>query len=74
MQVGSNSFGRYCNEIRPHQAHGRQPLAVHNERDKAARSIDGLPISPTTKVRRDRIDNTGTVTPPYGSWPHHIGR
>ena len=32
-----------------------------------------MPISPTTKVRRDRVDVTGTVTLRHRSRLHHIG-
>ena len=34
-------FAGYYNEIRPHQAHGRPPLAVSKERDKVSPSIEG---------------------------------
>ena len=30
--AGVEFFANYYNEIRPHQAHGRPPLAVYNER------------------------------------------
>jgi hypothetical protein len=48
-------------------------LAVYNERDKAAPSIEGQRISPATKVRRDRIDATGAVTLRHRARLHHIG-
>ena len=66
-------FANYYNDIRPHQAHGRPPMAVYNERDKAAPSIDGQALPPTTKVRRDRVDANGTVTLRHRSKLHHIG-
>ena len=73
LQHGVDFFARYYNEVRPHQAHGRPPLALYNERDKAAPLIDGVAVLPTTKVRRDRIDGTGTVTLRHRSRLHHIG-
>jgi transposase InsO family protein len=73
LQRGVDFFANYYNEIRPHQAHGRPPLAIYNERDKAAPSIDGQAVSPTTKVRRDRVDSNGTVTLRHRSKLHHIG-
>jgi transposase InsO family protein len=73
LQRGVDFFGSYYNEIRPHQAHGRPPLAVYKERDKASPTLEGQRISPTTKVRRDIVDNFGTVTLRYRSGFHHIG-
>jgi transposase InsO family protein len=73
LQRGVDFFANYYNEIRPHQAHGRPPLAIYNERDKAAPNIDGQAVSPTTKVRRDRVDSNGTVTLRHRSKLHHIG-
>jgi transposase InsO family protein len=73
LQAGVDFFARYYNEVRPHQAHGRTPLSVYNERDKATPVIDGQPVSPTTKVRRDRVDKTGTITLRHRSRLHHIG-
>jgi transposase InsO family protein len=73
LQRGVEFFAGYYNEIRPHQAHGRPPLAVYKERDKASPSIEGQVVSPTTKVRRDRVDTNGTVTLRHRSKLHHIG-
>lgn len=73
LQRGVDFFASYYNEIRPHQAHGRPPRAVYDERDKAAPCIDGQRISPDTKVRRDRIDDFGSVTLRHRSRLHHIG-
>ena len=73
LQRGVDFFAGYYNEIRPHQAHGRPPLAVYKERDKASPSIEGQVVSPTTKVRRDRVDTNGTVTLRHRSKLHHIG-
>jgi transposase InsO family protein len=73
LQRGVDFFARYYNEIRPHQAHGRPPLAIYNERDKAAPSIDGQRVPPSTKVRRDRVDTNGTVTLRHRSKLHHVG-
>ena len=71
--VASSSSAAYYNEIRPHQAHGRPPLAVYKERDKASPNIEGHVVSPSTKVRRDRVDTNGTVTLRHRSKLHHIG-
>jgi transposase InsO family protein len=73
LQRAVDFFARYYNEIRPHQAHGCPPLTLYNQRDKATPVIDGVAVSPTTKVRRDRIDVTGTVTLRHRSRLHHIG-
>jgi hypothetical protein len=73
LQRGVDFFANYYNEIRPHQAHGRPPLAIYHERDKASPSIDGQRVSSTTKVRRDRVDTNGTVTLRHRSNLHHIG-
>jgi len=73
LERGVEFFAAYYNEIRPHQAHGRPPLSVYKERDKASPSIEGQVISATTKVRRDRVDTNGTVTLRHRSKLHHIG-
>ncbi len=73
LQRGVDFFAGYYNEIRPHQAHGRPPLCVYKERDKASPSIEGQVVSPSTKVRRDRVDTNGTVTLRHRSKLHHIG-
>ena len=73
LQRGVEFFAGYYNEIRPHQAHGRPPLALYKERDKASPSIEGQVVSPSTKVRRDRVDTNGTVTLRHRSKLHHIG-
>jgi transposase InsO family protein len=73
LQQAVDFFAGYYNEIRPHQAHGRPPLAVYKQRDKASPVVDGQPVSPTTKVRRDRVDYSGTVTLRHRSKLHHIG-
>jgi hypothetical protein len=72
-QEGFDFFACYYNEIRPHQSHGRPPLAIYNERDKASPILEGQTVSPTTKVRRDIVDTTGTVMLRYRSSFHHIG-
>jgi len=72
LQAGVDFLAGYYNEVRPHQAHGRTPLSVYNERDKATPVIDGQPVSPTTNVRRDRVDKTGSTRParsPCGTVP-----
>jgi transposase InsO family protein len=73
LQRGVDFFGRYYNEIRPHQAHGRPPLAIYHERDKASPVLEGQRIAPNTKVRRDRVDTNGTVTLRHRSRLHHVG-
>jgi hypothetical protein len=73
LQRGVDFFARYYNEVRPHQAHGRPLRALHDERDKAAPVLEGQRISPETKVRRDKLDATGTVTLRHRARLHHIG-
>ena len=41
--------------------------------DKATIEIDGQPLLAHTRVRRDRIDNTGCFTLRYRSKLHHVG-
>ena len=41
--------------------------------DKASVELDGQPLLAHTKVRRDRIDMTGSFTLRYRSKLHHVG-
>lgn len=68
-------FIHYYNEVRPHRAKNRcTPRSAFDSRNKARPTgpkITGL--SKETRVRRDRVDNAGSVTLRYRSRLHHIG-
>ena len=48
-------------------------MHAYRRLDKATIEIDGQRMPASTKVRRDRIDDTGCVTLRYRSKLHHIG-
>ena len=66
-------FVHIYNEERPHR-----PAAVHPCRPGAPSTkprpyLDGQPILANTKVRHDKVDDTGCVTLRHRSRLHHIG-
>ena len=73
LQGQLDRFATYYNEVRPHRAVGRQtPLVAYSAREKALPS--GPKIDTTGfRVRRDKVDKTGSVTLRYKSRLHHIG-
>jgi len=73
LQAQIDRFVTTYNEERPHQARGCPPMQAWRERDKATPLVDGQPLAPATKVRHDKVDQTGTVTLRYRSKLHHIG-
>jgi hypothetical protein len=62
LQRQLDRFRRYYNTVRPHRALGRRTRAeAYAARPKATPT--GPSIDPHYRVRNDRIDGTGTVTP-----------
>jgi transposase InsO family protein len=72
LQVQIDRFVHIYNEERPHTARGCPPMAAWRALDKATIKIDGQPLLADTKVRRDRIDDTGSFTLRYRSKLHHV--
>ena len=73
LQRQLESFATYYNEVRPHRAIGRRtPAVAFAARDRATPTG---PIIDTTgfRVRRDKVDTSGTVTLRHRSRLHHIG-
>jgi transposase InsO family protein len=72
LQAQIDRFMHIYNEERPHTARGCPPMQAWRALDKATIEIDGQPLLAHTKVRRDRIDQTGCFTLRYRSKLHHI--
>ena len=73
LQTQLDRFVHIYNEERPHQARNCPPMHAWRALDKATPIIDGQPILANTKVRHDKIDETGCVTLRHRSRLHHIG-
>lgn len=73
LQSQIDRFVEIYNETRPHTARGCPPMKAWRALDKATPLIDGQPMPPATKVRRDKIDKTGCFTLRYRSKLHHVG-
>jgi len=73
LQAQIDRFVHLYNEERPHTARGCPPMHAYRALDKATIEIDGQRMPAHTKVRRDKIDDTGCVTLRYRSKLHHIG-
>jgi hypothetical protein len=74
LQVKLDRFGSYHNEVRPHRAIGRRTRAeAFTTRPKAAPRLPGFVVPTHFRVRRDKVDITGTITLRHNSRPHHIG-
>jgi transposase InsO family protein len=73
LQTQLDRFVHIYNEERPHQARHRPPMHAWRALDKATPNINGQPILANTKVRHDKIDDTGTITLRHRSHLHHIG-
>ena len=74
LQVKLDRFGSYHNEVRPHRAIGRRtPAEAFTTRPKAAPRLPGFVVPTHFRVRRDKVDITGTITLRHNSRPHHIG-
>jgi transposase InsO family protein len=74
LQAQLDRFRCYYNTTRPHRALGRRtPAHAFAARTKATPRRSGIAIPTHYRVRRDRIDKTGTVTLRYRSKLIHIG-
>ena len=73
LQDQIDRFVHIYNEERPHTARGCPPMQAWRALDKAVIVVDGQPMPPHTKVRRDRIDASGCFTLRYRSKLHHVG-
>ena len=67
-----DGFVRYYNEVRPHQARNCPPMHAWRTLDKATPSLAGQQILAKTRVRHDRVDDSGAVTLRYRRKLHHI--
>ena len=72
LQRQIDGFVRYYNEVRPHQARDTPPMHAWRTRDKAVPSLAGQKLLAKTRVRHDRVDDTGAVTLRYRRKLHHI--
>ena len=74
LQVQLDRFAAYYNDARPHRALGRRtPAQAFAARTKATPKNPPLIVEGHHRVRRDRIDKTGSVTLRYRSKLLHIG-
>jgi transposase InsO family protein len=73
LQGQLDRFATYYNEVRPHRSLDRKrPIESFTAREKVGPT--GLKIDTTGyRVRRDKVDKTGSVTLRYHSRIHHIG-
>jgi transposase InsO family protein len=75
LQARLEVFTGYYNQQRPHRSLSRQtPLAAYLARPKATPATAAADQAESdTRIRRDRIDDTGAVTLRYHGRLHHIG-
>jgi transposase InsO family protein len=74
LQVKLDRFGTYYNGVRPHRAIGRRtPAEAFAARPKATPRLPGFVVPTQFRVRRDKVDITGTITLRHNSRLHHIG-
>jgi transposase InsO family protein len=74
LQIQLDRFAAYYNQVRPHRAIGRRtPAQAFAARTKAVPRLEPLVVEGHHRVRRDRVDKTGTVTLRYRSRLLHIG-
>jgi len=73
LQGQIDRFVVYYNTVRPHRAIGRKtPLQAFEARTKAYPTGPKIDVS-GYRVRRDKVDRSGTVTLRFKSRLHHIG-
>jgi transposase InsO family protein len=74
LQAQLDWFRSYYNTVRPHRAVGRRtPADAFAARTKAVPARAGITVPAHHRVRRDKVDNTGTITLRYHSHLLHIG-
>jgi transposase InsO family protein len=74
LQAQLDSFTTYYNHHRPHRAVGRRtPATAWAARPPAIPTRQGIAISEQFRVRKDRVDDNGTLTLRHNSRLHHIG-
>jgi transposase InsO family protein len=74
LQTQLDRFHRYYNTVRPHRALGRRPPAqAFAARTKATPRRPAITLPAHHRVRRDKVDRTGTVTLRYHSRLLHLG-
>jgi transposase InsO family protein len=72
LQRQIDGFVRYYNEQRPHQARGCPPMQAWRTLAKATPTLAGQRLLAKTRVRHDRVDDTGCVTLRYRRKLHHV--
>ena len=74
LQAKLDRFGAYYNDARPHRAIGRRtPAEAFAARPRATPRLRGFVVPAHFRVRRDKVDITGTITLRHNSRLHHIG-
>jgi transposase InsO family protein len=74
LQAQLDTFTDYYNHQRPHSAIARHtPTQAWNARPRAAPARQGQHVSEHYRVRRDRVDQAGSLTIRHNSRLHHIG-
>ena len=73
LQVKLDRFGSYHNEVRPYRAIGRRTLPRRSQLGRRGATAAGVRSPDHFRVRRDKVDITGTITLRHNSRPHHIG-
>ena len=72
LQHQIDGFVRYYNEQRPHWARGCPLMHAWRALDKATPTLAGQRLLAKTRVRHDRVDDTGCVTLRYRRTIHHV--
>jgi hypothetical protein len=74
LQAQLDRFTVYYNTVRPHRALSRRtPARAFSARTKATPKLTPVTVEGHHRVRRDKVDKTGTVTLRYRSKLLHIG-
>jgi transposase InsO family protein len=74
LQRQLDRFGAYYNEARPHRAIGRRtPAEAFVARPRATPRLPGFVVPAHFRVRKDKVDMTGTITLRHNSRLRHIG-
>ena len=73
LQRQLDRFVEYYNEERPHRGIGRKtPASVYGAREKALPSPSFVKVG-DRRLRVDRVDKAGRITPRHRGRLHHIG-